>query len=85
MGSHSFGPAEHRADLLNTHPPNTNLGPTGVRENLLGVAEVARRLGVCTATIYSLLARGDLPHIRIMNAIRVCPADLETFIKGKRR
>jgi hypothetical protein len=62
-----------------------SLGPTGVQENLLGVAEVARRLGVCTATIYSLCASGELVHVRILNAIRVAPTDLVSFIAIHRR
>jgi hypothetical protein len=32
------------------------------------VGAVARRLGLCTATIYSLCARGELAHVRILNA-----------------
>jgi excisionase family DNA binding protein len=49
------------------------------------VAEVARRLGVCTATIYSLCARGELAHVRILNAIRVAPSDLASFVARHRR
>jgi len=62
-----------------------SLGPTGVQEDLLGVGEVARRLGVCTATIYSLCARGELSHVRVLNAIRVAPSDLASFIARHRR
>jgi len=53
---------------------------SGIQANLLGVAEVARRLGVCAATIYSLCARGELSHVRILNSIRVAPADLAIFV-----
>jgi excisionase family DNA binding protein len=48
--------------------------------HLLTVREVAARLSVSTATIYALCDRGELPHIRISNAIRISPADLETFL-----
>jgi excisionase family DNA binding protein len=41
---------------------------------------VAARLGVSTATVYKLVAQGDLPHIRVSNAIRVTPADLDSFL-----
>jgi len=46
---------------------------------------VACRLGVCAATVYSLCARGELAHVRILNAIRIAPADLAAFIAERRR
>jgi excisionase family DNA binding protein len=49
------------------------------------VREVATRLGVCKATVYALVERGELPCVRISNAIRVAPADLADFISSKRR
>jgi len=51
---------------------------------LLTVREVAERLAVCTATIYTLCERGEIQHLRVSNAIRVHPDDLEAFIAGKR-
>ena len=51
---------------------------------LLTVREVAERLAVCTAMVYALCERGELRHLRISNAIRVHPDDLEAFIVGKR-
>jgi excisionase family DNA binding protein len=50
---------------------------------LLSVSEVGRRLGVCTATVYALCAKGALPHVRVLNAIRVAPRDLEAFVDGR--
>jgi len=44
---------------------------------LLRVAEVAEQLGICAATVYRLCERGELPHVRIVNSIRIRPADLE--------
>jgi excisionase family DNA binding protein len=56
----------------------TNLLPP--IEQLLTVRQVAKLLGVCTATVYSWAASGALPHIRIVNVIRVRPDDLAHFI-----
>jgi excisionase family DNA binding protein len=61
-------------------------GPTrlrvveGRRDRLLSVRQVAQRLSVSTATVYALVTRGDLPHIRVANAIRVAPRALWTFM-----
>jgi excisionase family DNA binding protein len=48
--------------------------------NLLTAWEVAARLRVSTATVYKLCKRGELPHVRVSNAVRVSPIDLEAFI-----
>ncbi|HEX7509494.1 MAG TPA: helix-turn-helix domain-containing protein, partial [Polyangia bacterium] len=45
----------------------------------LTVREVAARLRVCTATVYSLCESGALSHVRLNNAIRVGQADLTAF------
>jgi excisionase family DNA binding protein len=50
------------------------------KERLLGVRQVAERLRVSTATVYKLCDRGELPHTRVVNVIRVAPEELETFI-----
>jgi excisionase family DNA binding protein len=46
-------------------------------ERLWTVREVAARLGVCTSTIYKLCAQGRLAHVRVANAIRVPPIEVE--------
>jgi excisionase family DNA binding protein len=51
----------------------------GGRGRLLGVREVAAVLRVSTATVYRLCEEGQLPHVRVANAIRVRPDDLEAF------
>jgi excisionase family DNA binding protein len=56
----------------------------GGKGHLPTVRVVAGRLGVSTATVYKLVAQGDLPHVRVSNAIRVAPADLDTFIARSR-
>ena len=55
------------------------------REALLTVRDVAAQLGVCGATVYRLVAEGHLAHVRVLNAIRVAPRDLEAFLEGQRR
>jgi excisionase family DNA binding protein len=47
---------------------------------LLTVKEVAEQLGVCTATVYRLCESGALPHVRIVQSIRIRPADLKAFL-----
>jgi len=51
---------------------------------LLTVREVAERLAVCTATVYALVERGEIRHLRVSKAIRIHPDDLEAFIAGSR-
>jgi excisionase family DNA binding protein len=56
----------------------------GGKGDLLTVRAVAARLGVSTATLYGLCARGELRHVRISNAIRIEPAEVEAFIVRRR-
>jgi len=49
----------------------------------LTVGEVAARLRVSTATVYKLCARHELPHLRLLGAIRVAPADLAAFVERR--
>jgi excisionase family DNA binding protein len=53
----------------------------GGRHRLLRVREVAEQLGVCNATVYRLVETGDLPHVRIVNSIRIRPDDLSAFLE----
>jgi excisionase family DNA binding protein len=43
---------------------------------MLTVRQVAEILGVCRATVYRLCAEGWLPHVRVLNSIRVRAGDL---------
>jgi len=54
-------------------------------ERLLTVEEVAQCLSVSTATVYRLCERHELAHVRISNAIRILPAELESFLTQNRR
>ena len=56
-----------------------------VPPSLLTVREVAERLQVCRATVYTLVDRGELPHSRVMNSIRVAPDDLAAFVAKSRK
>ena len=58
-------------------------GGAGREGRLFTVRQVADRLGVSAATVYSLCNRDELPHLRVSNAIRVRPEDLETFIRRR--
>jgi excisionase family DNA binding protein len=51
----------------------------------LGVSDVARRLGVCAATVYKLCATGALKHVRVLNSIRVTEESLRAFLVGRQR
>ena len=58
--------------------------PTAIPDRLLSVKQVAERLSVTTATVYGLCAAGRLPHVRILNVIRIAQSDLATFITSCR-
>lgn len=47
---------------------------------LVTVVEAARMLGLGRSLTYSLIARGDLPSVKISGARRVAVADIESFI-----
>jgi excisionase family DNA binding protein len=70
-------PASERQALSNSRK-----GESG---RLLSVRKTAERLGVCTATVYTLCATGSLPHVRVLNAIRIVEADLDALVARNRR
>jgi excisionase family DNA binding protein len=55
----------------------------GGRDRLLKVGEVAEHLGVCNATVYRLCDSGELPHVWIVNSIRLRPRDLDEFVRQR--
>jgi excisionase family DNA binding protein len=58
------------------------LGPPAAMpqsENVLTVAEAAKRLKVARKTVYELVTRGELGHHRIGRAIRILPADIDAY------
>jgi len=44
------------------------------------LAEAATALGVCRATIYNLIARGDLSVIKIGRATRILTSELNAYL-----
>ena len=75
-----------RSGTLGRVPPVSPNSRRGLRvalpepEQLLTVRETAGRLRVSTATVYALCDRGELPYLRVSNAIRIQQEDLEAFI-----
>ena len=59
------------------------LADPGPHERLLTVREVAARLRVCTALVYRLCHRNELPSVRIGGALRFVPEAVESFV-GRR-
>jgi len=57
----------------------------GLELPLLSIKEVAAQLGVCRAVAYRLCEDGELPHIRISNAIRVAPAAVAAYLASRGR
>jgi len=57
----------------------------GSKGHLLSVRGVATCLGVSSATVYKLCAQGSMVHVRVSNAIRVAPGELDQFIAAQRR
>ena len=48
---------------------------------LLSVRTAAEALGLSRATVYALIDRGELPHVRLSrNGIRIRPADLAAYV-----
>ncbi len=60
-------------------PPVVQAPPLRSVRTLLTVRDAAAALRLSTATVYNLCKRGELPHVRVSNAIRIAPADLATL------
>ncbi|MCC6809834.1 MAG: helix-turn-helix domain-containing protein [Deltaproteobacteria bacterium] len=52
---------------------------------LLTVREAADRLRVKPVTVYRLCARGELPHVRVSNAIRILVSDVDVIMARSTR
>ncbi len=51
---------------------------------LLTVPEVAKRLRLSRGRTYILLARGELPRIKVGGAVRIDARDLEAYLQAHR-
>ena len=60
---------------MNSNQPAVNA------EILLKAADVAERLNICRSMAYRLLKTNAIPTIRIGQAVRVLPTDLEAYIE----
>jgi excisionase family DNA binding protein len=81
--AHASLSKDFAGSLLDGIAPESEVRPR--TQPLLSVRQVATVLGVCTATIYRLCERGELPHYRVLNAIRVDPGDVKGFLSKSRR
>jgi excisionase family DNA binding protein len=52
-------------------------------EAFLTPGEVAARLQICRASVYKLVERGELGHVRVGLSIRISVADLEAFLAAR--
>jgi excisionase family DNA binding protein len=53
------------------------------RETYLTVTQVCETLAISRPTLYSLLQRGDLPHIRIGRVFRIPQSSLASLVTTK--
>jgi len=60
-------------------PPRVSTLASGA-DTPLTVRQVAAQLGVTPITVYRLVGRGVLAHLRVSNAIRIDPAALAAYL-----
>ena len=69
-----FGSSGNKRRKLSTglgSPRPTPFGTLAEGTVLLTVKETAKLLGVCQATAYAMVARGEIEHVRVSNMIRI--------------
>jgi len=79
----SVQPSQRFAEFSRNFAANLLPDSSGGIERLLTVRQVAELLGVCAARVYKWAADGVLPHVRMVNVIRVRPRDLAQFIERR--
>jgi excisionase family DNA binding protein len=60
----------------------TDTEGAALTRTFISLADVSRVLGVSRATVYRLVAAGELPIVRIGDRTLVRPPDLEGFINA---
>ena len=53
-------------------------------QRLLKASEVARILNISKSMVYRLMKNGKIPYVRINQAFRIHPEDLDKFLEGNR-
>ncbi len=69
-----------RTDEKGSGPMLPDAAHVVLPEALLTVREVAERLGVCRASVYAMVERGDIPHVRVGTRVRIRTADLAVYV-----
>ena len=54
-------------------------------QRLLKATEVARILNISKSMVYRLMKNGKIPYVRINQAFRIRPEDLDKFIEENRK
>ena len=54
-------------------------------QRLLKATEVARILNISKSMVYRLMKNGKIPYVRINQAFRIHPEDLDKFIEENRK
>src|SRR5207248_11548586 len=78
--SSSVQPSQRIASFSRNFAANLLPDFSGGIEQLFTVRQVAELVGVCSATVYKWSADGVLPHVRIVNVIRIRSEDLSRLL-----
>jgi len=81
------GPSARPDHLTMQHHSTPSGGPSPLR-SLLTYKQAAELLGVCSATVYNLVRRGELPASKLGSSpnspVRIDPADLAAYITASK-
>jgi hypothetical protein len=86
MGAEGSSTMPGAAPRIATTPTTADLYALGGGgDALLTATEVARRLRIYFDSVYRLCKTGQLPHVRILDALRVRSADLAVILSVQAR
>ena len=82
-----FGREHTRVLGVSRSPIGRTAGRSGFKvtdgdDDLLTVKDLADLLKVCTATVYKMVDRLHIPHIRVLNSIQFRRGDVKMFVEG---